>query len=92
MGLFGTQPNAFQTNAFQAPGLVSARAFGTSLAYGYPIPVSFIVTPGDGVIVPPENTYAHVLDRIETVYVLEAPRDIVVEVEIRLVYSPPNTL
>lgn len=91
MGLFFTQPSMVQTNAFQAPGWQSVgTAYGDSQALGYSGVLYFLGYGPDAIIVPAEYRDMSVLDRVEVVYATEAPRNITVEYEARLMYSPRN--
>ena len=92
MGLFGTQPSGFQTSAFQAPGLMLVSAVGTSIAQAYQTTAYFYSVVADGIIVPPEFRDIPVVAELNLVYAQENHSYIVVEQEVRLVYSPPNTI
>lgn len=92
MGLFGTQPTGFQTSAFQAPGYTSSSAVGTSSIRGYPTTFYFYTTVGDGIVVPPEFRDIPIVAEMNVVFAAENQSYIVVEQEVRLVYSPPNTI
>jgi hypothetical protein len=91
VGLFVAQPNAVQTNAWQAPGYVTtASIYGYSTLYGYLDALYFFDNQTDVIRVAGELSEINVLDAPTVVYTGGQNLTVLVEYEARFVYAPRN--